>query len=242
MSRAPTRAGPAALVGLLAALSGLAVFAVAAVLVARRPGSFAVDAAVLGWVARERSPAVAAAFEVLTHFGDVLGWAPIALVIGALLARRAGTATPVLLVVVTAVGSATLLTVTKLLVQRPRPDGALAVVDESNSGFPSAHAANSAAVYLLLAVLTAGLVRARALRVGTWTAAVLVVVAVGTSRVVLGVHSPTDVLGGWLLGLSWLGVVLAVVSRPSRRATAPAAPPGAPPGSAAPRPPDAPRS
>lgn len=221
---------------------GLAVFVVVAVLVRWRPELSGLDSLVLDAVVAHRTPGVAAVFGVLTYFGDVLVWAPIALVVGVVLARRARRAAPLVLPAVAGAGSGMAVAVTKLLVERPRPDEVLATVAEENSGFPSAHATNAAAVYLLLAVLVTAVARAAWLRAAVWCVALLIVVTAGASRVVLGVHFPTDVLGGWLLGVSWLAILLGTaalrdVSPRSPPATGQADLRGARLGSAAPSPP-----
>jgi undecaprenyl-diphosphatase len=69
--------------------------------------------------------------------------------------------------------------------------------------FPSGHALTSAAVYLTLGALLMRIVKRPLAKFYCMSAAMLITALVGASRVYLGVHYPTDVLAGWLLGLSW---------------------------------------
>ena len=78
------------------------------------------------------------------------------------------------------------------------------------SSFPSGHAANSMIFYLALAlVLTAGTRWHRPAAV----AALLLSLLIGTSRVMLGVHWPSDVVGGWAFGLLWVLLTLRLAGR-----------------------------
>jgi undecaprenyl-diphosphatase len=103
--------------------------------------------------------------------------------------------------VVIAAGSALLPTVVKLIVARPRP-----TVEQLNSlkslSFPSEHTTQAAAIYLIIAILLSKGLSLRWRQVLV-TLAVLIALAVAWSRVYLGVHYPTDVAAGLLLGWSW---------------------------------------
>lgn len=93
-------------------------------------------------------------------------------------------------------------------VARPRPPPQLQLVQATGSAFPSGHTTTATIGYGLLAVLIANLwPRAR-----NWAlvGAAVIAVGVGLSRIYLGVHWPTDVLGGWLLGVGWFAAGAAI--------------------------------
>jgi undecaprenyl-diphosphatase len=91
----------------------------------------------------------------------------------------------------------------KLLVGRHRPDLLDPVARAAGFSFPSGHALNATlAAGVLLLVFLPFARRRRPLRVALWTAAVLIAVLTGLSRIALGVHWTSDVVGGWLLGVA----------------------------------------
>ena len=104
----------------------------------------------------------------------------------------------------TIVGSVGLDNLIKMLVDRPRPDFHR-LSDVSGSAFPSGHSSAAAALFLALAfLLTRRMKRGRA---WVWGVAAVVACLVAVSRVYLGVHWPTDVIGGLALGGCWTGVM-----------------------------------
>ena len=126
--------------------------------------------------------------------------------------------------VVTTAGGGLVDTIVKVLVDRPRPLVDHAIATAHGKSFPSGHAMSSTVVYgaLLVVFLPAVYRRYRRPLV---IAAGVVVAAVGSSRLLLGVHFVSDVIGGYVLGLAWLSGSVAVfetwrVER-GRRATAP---------------------
>lgn len=88
--------------------------------------------------------------------------------------------------------------------ERPRPDlFPWRTPYAGNSSFPSGHSMTAAVVYATLAYLVARLEPSRALRRVTLAVAAAVILAVGGSRLYLGVHYPSDVLGGFIVGIAW---------------------------------------
>jgi undecaprenyl-diphosphatase len=103
-----------------------------------------------------------------------------------------------------AVGTGALLgTVLKAIYERARPDVVEHLVGTHSASFPSGHAMNSAVVYLTLAVLIARSARSRPVRRYLISVAIALTLAVGFSRIYLGVHWPTDVVAGWGVGGVW---------------------------------------
>ena len=86
---------------------------------------------------------------------------------------------------------------------RPRPDLIPHEVAVFTHSFPSGHAMTSAVVYLTLASLIARLTDRRRLKLYAMSVAVVLTILIGVSRVYLGVHWPSDVLAGWMIGASW---------------------------------------
>jgi undecaprenyl-diphosphatase len=108
------------------------------------------------------------------------------------------------ILVASAVVSGTLLvSVFKGAFGRLRPDIAFAALQESSLSFPSGHASMSAIVYLTLGALIASTRRRWSQRLYILFVAALMTAMVGVSRVALGVHWATDVLGGWAFGAAW---------------------------------------
>jgi undecaprenyl-diphosphatase len=86
-----------------------------------------------------------------------------------------------------------------------------------SASFPSGHSTLSAATYLTLAVLIASLEPNRGTKAMVFVLAAAMVLAIGFSRVYLGVHWPSDVLAGWSLGGAWALGAWTVLRRIARR-------------------------
>jgi undecaprenyl-diphosphatase len=148
------------------------------------------------------SPRFASAVRDVTALGSTTVLTMVVLFAVVLLATMRRWRSAALVAVATGLGT-TGNVLLKTIVARTRPDLVPHLVDESSKSFPSGHAANSAIVYLTLATLVWPLVRGHATRGAIMTAAATLVVAIGASRVYLGVHWPSDVLAGWLFGSLW---------------------------------------
>ena len=166
-------------------------------------GSTAFDSEITRWFVDHRTPTWTDAMRIVTWLGSSAVIIPLAIVVvvALLIGRRPWLAFFVAL----AVGGASLLSaLAKHAIGRDRPPVDIQLQHPHGSAFPSGHATQVAATYFALAVVVTVLTKSRALRAVTWTAATLIVLLVGVSRVYLGVHWATDVLGGWLLGSVWV--------------------------------------
>jgi membrane-associated phospholipid phosphatase len=100
----------------------------------------------------------------------------------------------------------------KLAIRRPRPVYASAWIHHPNWSFPSGHAMGALVGYGMLAYVIV-LLRQPGGRARTliYTVATLLIVAIGVSRLYLGVHYLTDVAGGYVVGLVWLGTCICAI-------------------------------
>jgi undecaprenyl-diphosphatase len=108
-----------------------------------------------------------------------------------------------LFLVVAVVGGLVASSLLKRSFERPRPDLVPHGSYVYTSSFPSGHSTMATATYLTLGALLARVSPTRVLKVYFLSLAIFVSLAVGVSRVYLGVHWPTDVFAGWTLGASW---------------------------------------
>ncbi len=132
--------------------------------------------------------------------GVVLTLVSIAVAGFILLHRRYGA---LVLVILASAGGSLLNAALKHYFSRDRPTAVLQLVTVMDKSFPSGHAMTSAAIYLSLAVLLAGITQRRRDRAYILGVALTLTLLIGLSRVYLGVHYPTDVLAGWSAGLVW---------------------------------------
>jgi membrane-associated phospholipid phosphatase len=173
-------------------------------MVTSRTGLYRWDAAAADWGARNATPTSTRVLGWLTWLGGTAVVLPLALLLGALewLRRRRAAVLGLLLLVV--IGQNLITNGVKLLVQRERPP-VPHLADSSGFSFPSGHSAAAAATYAAVALV---LGRGRPWRVKAMLAAgaAAVTAAVAASRVLLGVHWLTDVVGGVALGFGWFVV------------------------------------
>jgi membrane-associated phospholipid phosphatase len=113
-------------------------------------------------------------------------------------------------------GAATLNLVAKYSFARPRPSLWVSISPETGYSFPSGH---SMAIMALAAAVVCLVWHERRWRPIALAAGSMLVLLIGSSRIYLGVHYPSDVLAGWLASLAWV-VGLAVLMRPRKYADA----------------------
>ena len=109
-------------------------------------------------------------------------------------------------IVLTAASGEVLNAALKAAFMRPRPEVVPHLRAAFETSFPSGHAMQSAIIYLTLGAMLMRLSDRRLTKIYCCTVAMLATFLVGLSRVYLGVHYPTDVLAGWIVGLFWASV------------------------------------
>lgn len=198
-----------ALVGGALAVTLTAVAAETYDAVTESEGIAALDRPVLDQAMAWRSPGLDHAVTLFTEVGGPVGMPILATLVTLLLVVLWRSRTPLVLMVIAALGSLAMTVTGKAVIGRARPPLADAVPPhETSPSFPSGHTLNATVltavvVYLLLRRIDSPRARAATVALGA-----VFVVMMGLSRVYLGHHWLTDVVAGWALGLAWVAVVV----------------------------------
>lgn len=180
---------------------------VALAIVVSTSDTFSVDQSVLTWAGEHRSSALTSAMRTVTWLGSATVLYPATLVLALYWWQRERDWRAGAMLAASLVGSTALYSVFKRIVERPRPPAHEALGTYPHWSFPSGHATQCMAFFAMLLVIACFAGRAR-LRL--WAiAAVAVVLVVGASRIYLGAHWLTDVLGGYALGGAWVSLLTA---------------------------------
>ena len=167
-------------------------------------GGLDLDRALMTFFHARDRPDLAEAAAWFTELGGYRVLIPVTAAGALWLAWKRHVRRAVMLLVITLSGRA-LVELQKIETARERPNLHDHLVEVESLSFPSAHAANSTLVYLSLALLLTTHLRGRQLAL--W-GAVWLSILIGASRVVLGVHWPSDVIAGWAFGLFWALLLL----------------------------------
>lgn len=179
------------------------------------------DAGVSRWLARRRNGGLDDATALTSELGGTLTIAILAVLTVAVAAWAWRRWREPMLVAVAVAGEVGIFLAVTLLVDRERPP--VGHLDEAppTSSFPSGHTAAAIALYGAIAVLASERARSALVKGLFLTLAVVIPVVVASSRMYRGMHYPSDVLGGVLLGTVWLlavvrGIRLGVLHRTLR--------------------------
>lgn len=177
----------------------------------------ALDSPATRWLVANRTPWLTRTMQIVTELGSA--WFVVlllAVVTGGLLARP-GTRSLAWVPPVSAAGAALLVLAVKLAIARPRPTMGEILAAAGGYSFPSGHSAQAVATYGALAWVVTRLAPAVP-RWVVWSVAATIAVLIGFSRLYLGVHWLSDVVGGWTLGAAWLVLTVGVLTAGRLRA------------------------
>lgn len=142
-------------------------------------------------------------FKTMTKFGDTSTVVLLTVGLAAVLYFAKQKVSAIWLVINSAIIQGAGNTALKFIFNRPRPAGEH-LVSAGGTSFPSGHSMGSMLLYGTLIILLPKFIKNKPLCLSLQILLGLLILSVGTSRIYLGVHYPTDVIGGFLMGIAWL--------------------------------------
>jgi undecaprenyl-diphosphatase len=168
------------------------------------------DERIAEWLAPHRTPTILTLANWVSHLGTIPVMAACTAIIIATLFRREWRAVAVGWLLL-ASGGELVEQILKRTFRRDRPSNVEQWLVAGGYSFPSGHSMGAMVGYGLMAYLVLLRVRRRWVRVAVIACASVIVAAIGFSRLVLGVHFFTDVIGGYAAGAVWLSLAIATV-------------------------------
>ncbi|MBQ8682855.1 MAG: phosphatase PAP2 family protein [Selenomonadales bacterium] len=174
-----------------------------------RPHILSFDGTIIESIRIHTSEALSRLMILITECGSISFYVTVGgiIVIGLCLKRKVLEG---IMLVVCSGGSGLMTLLLKEIVMRIRPD-MMPLITETGYSFPSGHSVTAVCFYGYLAFLCWSLGRSQLVRRGSIIAAVCMILGIGISRIYLGVHFPTDVIGGYVGGLMWLSLSILVL-------------------------------
>ncbi|MFA5745164.1 MAG: phosphatase PAP2 family protein [Candidatus Paceibacterota bacterium] len=158
-----------------------------------------------------RAPFFLHLFNWITFFGSTVAIIVLTGIVGLYLFYSRHAKAHAIGLTTTIIGAAASSYIVKILVGRARPGGLIPSIIETSPSFPSGHATLGMALYGFLAFLLCKMYPKNTTLIVT--GATLLILAIGFSRLYLGIHFPTDVLAGYLLGGLWVIIGIKIAAR-----------------------------
>ena len=162
------------------------------------------------WVYEQRSPLLSAIFIPVTYMGN---WQTITVLAAILLVIPKTRRDIGLPFAVISLSSTVIYKLVKGFFQRPRPELDVRLIPQGGWSFPSGHSMNCIVCFGILIYLIRRYCENRKAANILTALLTLLIIGIGTSRVYVGVHFPTDVLGGWSLGLAFLMASILILEK-----------------------------
>ena len=163
------------------------------------------DNAVRSWVHQFASSGMTSAMKAVSLLGYEILLAEV--IVALIVFFRLRWKRAALWLLITMIGSVLLDAALKFLYHRVRPTPFFGAEARYYS-FPSGHALSSLCFYGVMAGLLSARIKSLPWRIAIWVLAALLVIAIGLSRIYLGVHYPSDVLAGYLAATVWVGTII----------------------------------
>ncbi|WP_342433268.1 phosphatase PAP2 family protein [Neobacillus sp. FSL H8-0543] len=191
-------------------------FTLLAIAVKGTEGLLAFDRVVISFVQGLEAPALTTVMKFFTYVGSTKAAIIIALVALYLLYRVQKDRSELILFIIVVAGTPILVSILKNFFQRARPEFHR-LIEIGGYSFPSGHSMNAFAIYGMITFLFWRHIPTRLGRTILILGSSVFILMIGTSRVYLGVHYPSDVIGGYLASGFWLSSVIWVYQRYKER-------------------------